>query len=88
MHPPGDSISGPPPAAKRVGSFKGLEHKAMTAVKNVIAYIDGFNLYYGLRAKGWKWAYWLNMQALMRLFLKPGQKLVDTIDVQKNIWNL
>jgi hypothetical protein len=33
----------------------------------VIAYIDGFNLYHGLREKGWKWAYWLNLQALMRV---------------------
>jgi uncharacterized LabA/DUF88 family protein len=45
---------------------------------NVIAYIDGFNLYYGLRDKGLKWAYWLDLPKLIRLFLKPDQKLVQT----------
>ena len=47
-------------------------------MQNVIAYIDGFNLYYGLREMGWKWAYWLNIQALMQHFIKPDQKLVTT----------
>ena len=44
----------------------------------VIAYIDGFNLYYGLKSKGWRWAYWLNLPLLMAQFLKPGQNLVQT----------
>lgn len=42
----------------------------------VIAYIDGYNLYYGLRAKGWKRFYWLNLVSLVRNLLKPGQTLV------------
>lgn len=29
-------------------------------MERVIAYVDGYNLYYGLRAKGWKRYYWLN----------------------------
>jgi len=44
----------------------------------VIAYVDGFNLYFGLRSKGWKRYYWLNMQALAQNLLKPGQVLVST----------
>ena len=44
----------------------------------VIAYIDGYNLYYGLRAKGWQRFYWLNIPALARHLLKPGQALVTT----------
>ena len=44
----------------------------------VIAYIDGFNLYYGLRSKRWKRYYWLNIQLLARNLLKQGQKLVCT----------
>jgi len=44
-------------------------------MQRVIAYIDGYNLYYGLRAKYWKWSYWLNLQALGRSLLKPGQSL-------------
>ena len=42
----------------------------------VIAYIDVFNLYFGLRAKGWRKYYWLDLMALGRSLLKPGQTLV------------
>jgi uncharacterized LabA/DUF88 family protein len=42
------------------------------------AYIDGFNLYYGLRTKGWRRYYWLNLQRLAENLLKPGQRLVST----------
>lgn len=44
----------------------------------VIAYIDGFNLYYGLRESNLKWAYWLNLQSLMQTFLWPNQSLLKT----------
>lgn len=47
-------------------------------MQKVIAYIDGFNLYYGLKAKGWRRFYWLNMQALAQDFLKPRQTLTQT----------
>jgi uncharacterized LabA/DUF88 family protein len=46
--------------------------------EQVIAYIDGFNLYYGLRNQGWKRFYWLNLQQLAAEFLRPGQTLVET----------
>ncbi len=41
----------------------------------VIAYIDGFNLYYGLREKGWRRYYWLNIEQLVRRLMRPGQTL-------------
>ena len=44
-------------------------------MQNVITYIDGFNLYFGLKDKGWKRYYWLNLVALAKCLLKPGQKL-------------
>ncbi len=44
----------------------------------VIVYIDGFNLYYGLRAKKYKRYYWLNMQKLSKNLLKKDQKLAVT----------
>lgn len=44
----------------------------------VIAYIDGFNLYYGLKAARLKRFYWLDLQTLGRNLLKPGQDLVFT----------
>lgn len=47
-------------------------------MKRVIVYIDGFNLYYGLRSKGWKWLYWLNVQEMARRLLQPEQTLVKT----------
>jgi hypothetical protein len=40
-----------------------------------IAYIDGFNLYYGLRSKGWKRYYWLNLQMLAQNFFQPDSHL-------------
>lgn len=47
-------------------------------MSRVIAYIDGFNLYFGLRAEGWKRYYWLNVQLLMQKLLKDDQVLVKT----------
>ncbi|MFN9747917.1 MAG: NYN domain-containing protein [Burkholderiales bacterium] len=40
-----------------------------------MVYVDGFNLYFGLRSKGWRKHYWLNLQALATALLKPGQTL-------------
>lgn len=47
-------------------------------MERVIAYIDGFNLYYGLREQHWKRFYWLNIQKLAEQFLRPTQALVET----------
>ena len=44
----------------------------------VIAYIDGFNLYFGLRDKGWRRFYWLNMKLLAQNLLKFNQQLIMT----------
>jgi uncharacterized LabA/DUF88 family protein len=41
----------------------------------VMVYIDGFNLYFGLKSKGWKRYYWLNLQQMALNLLKPGQTL-------------
>jgi uncharacterized LabA/DUF88 family protein len=42
----------------------------------VIIYIDGFNLFYGLKRAKWNHYYWLDIAALGMLILKPGQQLV------------
>ena len=42
----------------------------------IIAYVDGFNLYYGLRSKGWRRLYWLDVHRLAENLLKPGQRLL------------
>ena len=47
-------------------------------MERVIAYIDGFNLYFGLKSKGWQRYYWLNLRKLVLNLLKPNQKLIFT----------
>lgn len=46
------------------------------SAQRVIVYVDGFNLYFGLKEKGWKRYYWLNPLHLAENLLKPGQQLV------------
>jgi len=44
--------------------------------EKVIAYIDGFNLYFGLRNKGWRCYYWLDVESLCQKLLNPRQHLI------------
>jgi uncharacterized LabA/DUF88 family protein len=44
----------------------------------VIAYVDGFNLYFGLKSQAWERYLWLNVQSLATNLLKPGQTLAQT----------
>ena len=48
------------------------------SVDRVIAYVDGFNLYFGLRDRGWRRYYWVNLRALAESLLKPHQRLERT----------
>jgi uncharacterized LabA/DUF88 family protein len=41
----------------------------------VAAYVDGFNLYFGLKAKKWRRYYWLDIPALCQSLMKPDQTL-------------
>jgi len=47
-------------------------------MQRVISYVDGFNLYYGLKSQRWQRYLWLDVQALSRKLLKPDQTLVRT----------
>ena len=47
-------------------------------MKRVITYIDGFNLYFGLKEKGWRKYYWLDVQLLSHTLLRNYQDLVRT----------
>ena len=38
-----------------------------------MAYVDGFNLYYGLKSKGWKRYYWLDVWRLAENLMRHGQ---------------
>src|SRR5260370_3329785 len=44
----------------------------------VISYIDGFNLYFGLKERNWERYLWLSVQALAANLLKPDQQLAHT----------
>lgn len=45
-------------------------------MERIVGYIDGFNLYFGMKSKGWKDVLWLDVYALIEGRLKPGQQLV------------
>jgi uncharacterized LabA/DUF88 family protein len=48
--------------------------------ERVIAYVDGFNLYFGLKDKGWSRYYWLNLKLLCQNLLnnpKHPQRLLS-----------
>jgi len=49
----------------------------MPSSERVIAYIEGFNLYFGLKARGWRQFYWLNLLDLARNVLRPHQTLIE-----------
>jgi hypothetical protein len=44
-------------------------------MESVVAYIDGFNLYFGLKADHGRKYLWLDLQALIEGLLRPNQEL-------------
>jgi len=49
-----------------------------TAQNRTIAYIDGFNLHFGLLQRGWSKYLWLDLTKFAAAFLLPDQALVHT----------
>jgi uncharacterized LabA/DUF88 family protein len=49
-----------------------------TAQKRAIAYIDGFNLHFGLLQRGWSKYLWLDLTKFAAALLLPDQALVHT----------
>lgn len=41
----------------------------------LVFYIDGFNLYFGLKEKGWRRYYWLNLREMCSRLTRPDQQL-------------
>jgi hypothetical protein len=41
----------------------------------VAVYVDGRNLYYGLKSRGWRRYYWLDLRRLAENLLRPSQRL-------------
>ena len=46
-------------------------------MKKAIVYIDGFNLYYGIRSLNKPYLKWLDVQKLAESFLRGGSQLVQ-----------
>jgi uncharacterized LabA/DUF88 family protein len=46
-----------------------------TKKERVVAYIDGFNLYFGIREAGFDNSRWLNVKNLVEALLQPNQEL-------------
>lgn len=46
-------------------------------IKSVIVYVDGFNLYFGMKESGYGIYKWLNIKNLVTGFLTANQNLVD-----------
>ena len=44
-------------------------------VERVMVYVDGFNLYYGMKSKRWQRYYWLDLNRLCGNLLRPSQSL-------------
>ena len=56
--------------------------------ERVIEYIDGFNLYFGLKEKAWTKYYWLDLAKLAKSLLSSDQRLVRTKYFTSKISNL
>ena len=61
MSTPADSID--------VAAARGLP------ARRVAVYVDGLNLYYGLKSRRWRRYYWLDLRRLAERLLRPGQQL-------------
>jgi uncharacterized LabA/DUF88 family protein len=46
--------------------------------EKVIVYIDGFNLYFGIKEKGWNDTLWLNVKGFANSLIKENQVLLET----------
>lgn len=55
--------------------------------ERVIIYVDGFNLYYGLRDSGWRKYYWLDLHKLGESLCSPNQTLQEVKNFTSKISN-
>ena len=53
------------------------QENSKTKKSQTIVYIDGFNLFFGLKNKHWKRYYWLDVNKLSQKILKPSQHLIS-----------
>ena len=46
-------------------------------MEKTIFYVDGFNLYFGIKTSGWNNLKWLDINLLAQNLIKPNQKIVE-----------
>lgn len=65
---------------KYIGYAREVNHRRLGVClpQRVIAYIDGFNLYFGLRDAQLRHCYWLDIPKLVRRYLPPDHELIET----------
>lgn len=49
----------------------------MSTSERVSVYVDGFNVYYGFKRKGWERYLWLDYRAVFEKLARPNQEIVD-----------
>ena len=52
-------------------------YKGDWSMERISVYVDGFNLYYGLKARRWRRYYWLDLRRMSENLLRPNQTLVS-----------
>jgi uncharacterized LabA/DUF88 family protein len=75
---PGDAISGGVKQVYRICSAGQRAKRGGFLESRVIAYVDGFNLYFGLREAKLRHCYWLDIPKLVRRYLPEHHTLVET----------
>lgn len=55
-----------------------MEAEKSVKKERIIAYIDGFNLYFGIKESNWNDVLWLNVKKLAESLLNSGQELIET----------
>lgn len=54
-----------------------IETKKIEKKERVIVYVDGFNLYFGMKEAGFENCKWLDLQLLASNLIKPNQELIE-----------
>lgn len=75
MLPLGEKYQGTKPLPG--GFFLKTAKPTISKMQRVIVYVDGFNFYYGLKAKGWKKFYWLDIVGFFERILGGGKEVIE-----------
>ena len=54
-------------------------------MERVSVYVDGFNLYYGLRARGWRRYYWLDLRSMAAASFTIGRGILSRSQLPERV---